>query len=237
MSANLEQVMDYIGWGDPFHGLWFVGIEEATTWKCESHIADELAPHSSSMRRDHGVIYRYGPQAGYRPGTSERIAKWEASIANPLSVQKLDFDAYKQRVLWLPHTATFHCNVWPLGKPTVSTWPSHYTKLFGVTMDEWRKTRNELCAPRFTKIQALRQRADVRATVCFGISTPGDFEKCMGLDENSGKETNNRRLRIWEAAKVILAYHWSGPPKNTPLNVSDVAEILEKLHSWGVALP
>lgn len=228
--------MDYIGWGDPYHALWFVGIEEHEGWANESEILGKLGPSSRSIREEHGVLYRYGPEAGYRADETSKIGDWESRIAAPLSANESEPTTYKQTRLWLPGSATFHCNIWSLGRPSERAWPQVYSGLFGMTQDEWKRTRHEVCTARFNRVQGFRQRADVQATVCFGVTHRSAFEAFLGLQADSGKESDDRRLRVWEDAKVILAYHWSGRGE-WRLNQKDIAVIVNKLRSWGVALP
>jgi hypothetical protein len=133
---NFQLLVQFIGWGDPQGGLWFIGLEESSVCKdtadiVEIHERDNL--HSAGGT----AFYECSPEPQEKKTTGRfspdrtQIPLWEAKIAAPLSASTTDWREYCHCRLWYAGSRVFH-----FGKPKLATWPDHYEDLFGFAQNQ-----------------------------------------------------------------------------------------------------
>jgi hypothetical protein len=215
----MRVVNDWLGWGDPQLGLWFIGVEEGTTF---------TAAKIGAMR---GRTYQ--PVENVRKRNSP-VAIRTASVVCRLNGHP-DAATYRNTRMGWSGSRVFNGNVYPLGRPSVVCWPDSYVDLLGVTHADYVMRAESLLKKRRTRFQALRRSCRPQAIVCFGKSCWREFEDIFVTPGSSPRQSNGDfNFVVYDADRVILTPHFSRGVLMPNKAVDCLATILK---CWRVDLP
>jgi len=130
-SELFKIVMNFLGWGDPENGLWFIGIEER-------------------MLFDEETILKYKGQKFVYVDKNKEL-NWPVAITtSKICAFLLDTDPanYRSQILWRKGSKVFNANLLPIGKSKIDNWPELYKKLFGFTYEGYIKNRKRIIEKR-----------------------------------------------------------------------------------------
>ena len=165
-TKAFHAVNNYLGWGDPSGGLWFIGIEEASGWE--------------NAKNGQGVVSFYKTRCPYEIGTKtdwskkgpkgKQIRDFTSKIVAPLSraINGKSWEEYRDEYLWLKGRKVFQANLFPIGKPKQAGWNRRFKTLFGFGSNQQYEYREYVRNLRYPLIQDLRAKFKPQAIVCFG---------------------------------------------------------------------
>jgi len=235
-------INQWLGWGDPQYGLWFIGIEEGDSWECKSQ--EDLRRKRNRIRTEFSgkshTSYPVPADRGWEgslSGVRTPVFTVTAKIASLMSDGKPDWRKYRDEVLWVDGYGVFNGNLLSLGKPNLrndeSAWPEGYKELFGFAASDYSKYYDKVREDRYRHFKRFVQRHTPQAIVCYGKTRWNDFKKVFVNDAtNTGKVIEPRTgTAAFDEDKVILTRHFSnGMPDST------VRCIGEQLKKWGVTI-
>lgn len=227
-TEEFNIINNWLGWGDPFGGIWFIGIEEGISWACSSE--DELEQSRNEIHNNYKSRYKK------INNKSDRVMKPHAPVANVSakiacisSISKNKWKSYQNEMLWVGDCKVFNGNILSLGKRSLSlnSWPPGYNALFGFSYKEYNTYFEKVIAHRYRIFRELRDECKPSAIVCFGKSHWSEFEKVFSLTSKPYEENLNAKTRIYNQDKIILTRHFSnGFPDKTVEFIGDI------VHSW-----
>ena len=93
-------------------------------------------------------------------------------------------------------------NLFPLGKPRVSHWPTYYNELFSIFsvdnyIDYVKKTRFKMLRDFWGKYQP-------RTTVCFGISFLKEFKDVLNLSDSEEIIFKEEKIHFYPQERVLI---------------------------------
>ena len=217
-NENFKTVNEWLGWGDPKEGLWFIGMEEGELFTEET----------VSQFRGTNIGYSY-VEADDRPKwpVANKIAKIAAHLLG-LS----NYESYRDTVLWRKGSRVFNGNILPLGKRSRSAWPEYYHDLFGVSHEEYRQYFNEHKDERYQRFRELRQEMKPQAIVCFGKGFWQQFEDLF-LSGSNEEPTRDGGCLVYQRARLILAGHFS---RGSAFPNTDLDILVNRLKLWKVQI-
>lgn len=235
-TKEFEILSNWIGWGDPKDGVWFVGVEAGGGWNCDSECSiqvcrtmiwqwDEIeySEYKDLKARDEDD----DGQGIYFP-----IAVGTAKIASRVSDAGEDWYEYRKNKLWLSGTGVFNANMLPIGKRSLGEWPAGYKSLFGFTREEYAGCLDKVLEQRSQNLQMLKEQCNPQAIVCFGKSHWSDFKKFLSLDDADREDVADMSCQLYRSQRVILTRHFSNGMPDKVLGF-----VAQTLKSWGVSLP
>lgn len=206
--------MNFIGWGDPHHSIWFFGLEEGGKFSQE---------HINGLA---GLTYS--------PVSLDADLNWP--VANKISrilcglLGNMDPVSYRDEVLWRAGSGSFNGNLLPLGKASRSHWAHEYDELFGIPGTELDRYINLVRSSRYPKIKKLRDHEKPQAIICFGKELWADFRDIFVDNEDFREIHEAEKIEVYPLDKVILCGHFSYGVHFTNKSLVKVVEILK---SWG----
>lgn len=236
LYPNLEKVLKGIGWGDPAGGLWFVGLEGAGAWIDQQEV-DAFDKRAAAIQ-DGDIIYECAD-----PPIDEntenihdshgQVWRWQSQIASSLSRSRHDIAEYARRCLWFRGYGVFQANLYPLGKPRLNQWPSHYQDLFGLGPLDQDRYKLVVRKKRFPLIRQFQLRHRPQATICFGRTCWTEFEDLFDLWESPADPASDKDIRLYSDERTMLV------PFLGVGQMTDVLarRIIAKLTEWKVSLP
>jgi hypothetical protein len=112
-TDTLKDINQWLGWGDPKQGVWFVGIEEGATFTREN------------ISGIHGRRYHPVGQVGNRNSpVAIRTGKIVCGVTG-----SPDLAEYRRSRMGWTGSGVFNANMFPVGKPSLKSWPSTYLRL------------------------------------------------------------------------------------------------------------
>jgi hypothetical protein len=232
MNDNFDLMCRTIGWGDPYGGLWFVGIEEAVPWRTLDEIADfrnrpTLRKHEINGHTVDTDMVRSNP-VGRR-----QIRNYQSYIASELSSGgPHSMDAYRDERLWRDGSAVFQSNLYPLGKPKESeSLPEYYRDLFGYGPNDVKEYQCDTKAVRFPLVRLSHLYFKPQATVCFGKGRDnwGRFVELFELT-SSGEDGNG--IVCYPRERMVFT-----PFFGRGMSYHTADEVIKQLSAWNVKLP
>lgn len=224
----------YLGWGEPRHGLWFVGLEEASTWSDRSEeevvrlyaALGEVSPAGSQI--DFEALGAEGRRIRH---TISRIS----SVVSASAAQQPDPERwrwYHDNKLWRVGSRGFQANLYPLGKSSFDEWPALFEKLFGFGSADREAYRQFVASTRFLRIRARWLEDRPLATVCFGISGWQDFKAVFPLTTPT-RTLAGGQIEVFDQERVVLT-----PFFRANLVTNEAARAVGTLlRAWGVEVP
>lgn len=218
-SDALRIANGWLGWGDPKRGVWFIGIEEGKTFT-PAKIAEMkgrlFQPVVSDRTRNSPVQVR----------TASIVCSLNGIPATP---------EYRRSRLGRPGSGVFNGNLYPLGRPSTTTWPATYSRLFGLTAHGYLARSSAMRAYRFQLFRHARATWRPQAIVCFGKSGWADFRELFRLRDEEGRYSSQFDIWAYDAARVIVTPHFSRGSLMPNRAVVHVARILRrwKVHIRG----
>jgi len=226
-SEDFTIINNWLGWGDPFGGIWFIGIEEAKSWDCSTE--DKLKESRNNIRNNYKSRYTKFKNNTDRGSISWPVANISAKIACVSSISYNNWKSYRDEMLWIEDCQVFNGNILSLGKRNLSlnSWPTGYDALFGFSHKEYQIYFENVKTHRYHIFQELREECNPSAIVCFGKSHWHEFEQVFSLMSKSYEEYQNENIRIYNHDKIILTRHFSrGFSDSIAKYIGDI------VHSW-----
>lgn len=229
-TSNFEIANRYLGWGEPYRGLWFIGLEEASEWNQET-----LLEWSRS-----GAVVVKPPEAnpsfkGFgRQGVA--IRSLTCRIAQPLSQSSRDrsWEEYRDSMLWRPGCGLLQLNLFPLGKASWKYWPSTYKDLFGFDAVDRSKYVTTVVETRFPAIRQLWEESRPQAVICFGkLGWPWAREIFETRAKDEVELATGGRIRANNDQRIIFTPFFS----YRHFSNADAAMVAETLRTWRVSIP
>jgi hypothetical protein len=211
-----KAVNNWLGWGDPDNGLWFIGMEEGATFNGSE-------------------IKRKGKQ--FDPIEDDKDLNWNVANTTAKVISKLlnhqNFYEYRDNLMWKNGSKVFNGNLLPLGKPKRSDWPSAYEELFGFGHNDYSAYIQEVKKDRYNLFREFRERMNPQAVVCFGKDFWPEYVSLFVQNPNDIKLYSEYNVVVYEKDRVILTGHFSYGRWMPNISVQFVADQLSK---WGVKL-
>lgn len=215
-TEEFRKLNKWLGWGEPEHGLWFIGVEEGETWKCGN--AQEILDSKSNIRNSNDITYTSYPNKKIRGNINWPVAVGTAKIATLVSRSNLDWRKYREDILWLNESKVFNGNLLSVGKKSLknSHWPDGYKELFGYTASEYSSYYENVQKNRYNYIKDFVLKSSPQAIVCFGKSHWREFERVFVSSRDDVMSCPDINTKVFEKDKVILTRHFSnGMPDKT----------------------
>lgn len=236
IHPNLEKVLRGIGWGDPTGGLWFVGLEGAGAWIDQDEL-DGFDKRPAAIH-DGDIIYECSDPpsseaAEHKHDPRGQVWRWQSQISSSLSRTRHEVDEYARRCLWFRGYGVFQANLYPLGKPRLSQWPSHYQALFGLGPLDQERYKLIVRKKRFPLIRQFQLRHRPQATICFGKSCWTEFEDLFDLWESPADPDSDGDVRLYFDKRTMLVPFLGVGQMSDEL----ARRIIARLVDWKVCLP
>lgn len=247
MRTVLELACDELGWGDCEHGLWFVGLEEASTWELKVKVGPQLTIDQLRERvrehYDHAEAFRPpeiddNQAPGSSPDKTEEIEQSnrypvreiQAKICSVLASGDVKSWSRWRDWIWKRHSGVAQGNLFPLGRPNHDSWPDQYEELFGVRRADYESM---VKARRFARFRDARAKYQPQAIVCFGKCEWDTFLDCFGLAGCKEAGVADGRFRRFDSSRILLTPFFNDRFINGNEGVMAIARILRE---WGVTI-
>jgi hypothetical protein len=99
-TNEFNTLNQWLGWGDPDNGLWFIGVEEGGVWKC-SNSKEINESRQIIIEKYSGNTYTPYANKNDRGDINWPIAVVTAKIASLISNSDLCWQEYRKNILWL----------------------------------------------------------------------------------------------------------------------------------------
>jgi len=234
-TREFNALNNWIGWGDPVDGVWFVGVEAGGGWDCSSpgEIEDRRNMIGSiSVKHSEYKNLNERDEDDDGQGVNFPIAVVTAKVAAGLSEKETNWSAYRDKYLWLKGEGVFNSNMLQIGKRNLNEWPEGYKSLFGYTHKEYSDKLADVLQYRSQQFHALKTVGNPQAVVCFGKSHWQQFKVFMNLDGCTVRDVPEMACQIFPDQKVILTRHFSN---GMPDKIVDY--IVSVLRQWEVKIP
>jgi hypothetical protein len=169
--TDVDILTKFVGYGNPYGAVWFMGFEEADEW------GNDPEADARAFERYKGRAYPIVPgeleaneAKRHRKGLpftpvydimSKVLVAATRSGVDPLQ--------YRNTKLFQASGETFQANLFPLGKPTTKAWPEGYKALTGCnTAEDFYRTVTPI---RFPMLRREWEHFQPRVTICFGDAT------------------------------------------------------------------
>jgi hypothetical protein len=231
-TKDFTIISNWLGWGDPFGGIWFIGIEEGKPWDCSTD--DELECSRNEIRNNYNSRFTKYNNKTERGNILWPVANVSSKIAHISSVGYNSWKSYRDEKLWIGDCKVFNGNILSLGKHDLSlnSWPTGYQDLFGYSHKEYNTYYETVTTYRYNIFRDLRGECNPSAIVCFGMSHWYEFQQVFSLTSKAFDENSNAKTNVYYQDKIILTRHFSnGFPDSTAKFIGDI------VHSWVGSIP
>lgn len=208
-TDEFEIVNQWLGWGEPKNGIWFIGVEEAFGWKCNT--PEELACSKKKISAMKSNRYSEFSDKLTRETVNWPVAVGTAKIAAIANGKNLsEWRKYRDEELWLPGCMVFNGNILSLGKPSLAhDLPHGFVELFGFGENDYRKYYEQVKHDRFEAFKRFRNEHRPRAIVCFGMSHWIQFKQLFAMVDEKANCVEELQTQVYEKNRVILTRHFS----------------------------
>jgi hypothetical protein len=251
-TTEFDLVNQIYGWGDPGSaerpGIWFFGIEEAGCWPegiagrttnepTEMEIEQLVKKASEEIRQTHDGLQ--GPFVRVdQPLTDKdkksRVYQYSSKIACTLRLPtarthwKDIWRTYENDLLYREGSSICNVNLFPLGKADTNYWPAHYTRLFGLSMGEYKEYLDKGCGGRFDAMHMLWEKSQPIVTICYWGKRFREFAKLLGWKETGWNLINTvPDILCNKEIRAIVTPHFSRRMSNKKVEM-----VLEQLDAF-----
>ena len=210
---RLKKFCSHLGGGNPFGGIWIIGIEEGGAWENESEIDCFIA-----SRQDRAYDYR-------KPGDPE-VLKWKISRAISMICFGVtgfgdSWEDFRREHYLTRNGPFFNTNLYPLAKPLSSAIPGDYKTWFGIeNAADYRE--KVIQYGRFDLLLNLWEQCQPRLTICHGKGFWHEFRSVLGLRQFVDK-TADSRIEIYDRG-VFLTPHLSWSPHMPDMRIAELVK-------------
>lgn len=192
-KERFDIVNSFLGFGDPHAPIWFVGLKEAGEWNedpgKDAHMYRQYA--KGYFHFAPGIISSEAQKYGRRfTKVYDIMSKLVVLALNDPNLS--DWKYYRDHCLFSEGGRTFQTNLYPLGKPSLRSWPEKYHTLFG--MDSAERYYKSAQQDRFPLLGTAHAKYRPRITICFGRTGWDSFQKIFSLGEEFGEEIVGCRI-------------------------------------------
>lgn len=213
----LRVVNEWLGWGDPERGLWFIGLEEGKIFTEQKIL---------SMRGKTFEDFHSGedPRWPVAVGTANVVCRL-TGLASPA--------IYRRSRMWRKGSKVFSGNLLPLGKPSLASWPESYEALFGLTSKDYLGHYGGLKTVRHKRFREFRTEWQPQAIVCYGKTRRSEFEEVFAANKTERMYAPEVDIVVYESERLILTPHFSygWMPSRA------VDYLVSTLKRWNVTIP
>jgi hypothetical protein len=191
MNDKFETLNKFKGFGNPTGDFWFIGIEEAlsTTTETLKNYDKEILPTKN------GEIKETANRLG------SRFTK-VYDIMSKIVINGDNWKEYRDNRLLQADSNEFQMNLFPLGKPRVSNWPTHYNELFSIpSIDIYL---DHVKATRFKMLNAFWVKYHPRTTICFGTSFLNDFKAVFNLSDSEEILYKEEKIYFYPQERILI---------------------------------
>lgn len=210
VNQMFNTVNNFMGFGEPLHAVWFIGIEEHSSW------GDDAAKDAEALKNIYSKTYcPSGCSAGEHTSVYDIMSK----IMVGLEGSGLMWRDYRDKKLLQEGGGTFQTNLLPLGKPKSKKWLERYGPLFDINANEYRTAVRE---SRYPRLRDFWRANEPKLTICFGTTESEDFEMLLQLGNESPELHAADHIEVFRNPRVILT------PFFRPTHMSDarIAELV-----------
>jgi hypothetical protein len=195
MTKWFDILNGFKGFGNPEANIWFVGIEEGSNW-------------SGSPEEDRKAYERY--EKGYFWSEPQEENEYTSvydvmsKIIFGLGVASGAILEYRDKVMFKKDGGVFQANLYPLGKPTVKTWPGYYKQVFGYGESEIERYKKDVRQTRFPELRKFWEQYSPSITICFGSTFWSDYKKLFCLDAEPDEILDSGYMEIFRRGKRVI---------------------------------
>ncbi len=231
ITKEFDILNQWLGWGEPKDGLWFIGIEEGGTWECET--LEDLEKSRTEIRRRSGKQFTSYLNKNERGNINWPVAVVTAKICSLVTQPNIDWRDYQENRLWLKGSKIFNANLLPLGKSSLNlnAWPDCYKELFGFTRDEYLSYYHYVKQSRYKLFINFMQEYKPQAVVCYGKKYWNDYEQLFVRGGDIAIDYNDFKTKVYEKSRVILTRHFSNGMPDKIVNF-----IANQLNKWDILI-
>lgn len=205
MTPAFDTANRYLGWGEPEHGFWFVGLEEADGWydQPQDEIVRRYAPLGEVSPATTQIDFAELKAAGR--GIRHKIAR--IMCATSISAESQEASQrwrwYHDNKLWRAGSRGFQANLYPLGKPTRAAWPGEFQALFGFGPNDRDRYKQTVAETRFRRLRERWFADKPLATICFGTEAWPEFRTIFEVT-SAPRELAKGKIHVHEKERVAL---------------------------------
>ena len=215
-TEDFEIVNQWLGWGEPNDGIWFIGVEEAYGWSFDS--PKKLAENREKLRTMKGMGHTEYRDKSTRVDMDFKVAEKTAKIASIANGNDMsEWRQYREEKLWLKGCKVFNGNLLSLGKRSLAHGlPQGFVELFGFGENDYGSYFEKVKHERFEAFKRFRNEHRPRAIVCFGMSHWIQFKELFAIIDEKAIIETELKTQVYELNRVILTRHFSnGMPDQT----------------------
>ncbi len=198
MNDKFEILNKFKGFGNPKGDFWFVGLEEA-----QEIATDNL---DNILRTYNNEVLP--TKSGEIKETADRLGNRFTKVYDIMSkiitgdIGGNQWKQYRDNSLLKADSNEFQMNLFPLGKPKLSNWPTHYNELFSITttadyIDKVKRTRFKILKDFWDKFQP-------RITICFGTSLINEFKEVFKLSDSIEILFDEERIYFYPEHRTLI---------------------------------
>lgn len=195
MNDNFEILNKFKGFGNPTGDYWFIGIEEALPTTADN-LQEIIKKYDKEIiPTKHGEIKDTANRLG------NRFTK-VYDIMSKIIINGDNWKEYRDTRLLQADSNEFQMNLFPLGKPKVSHWPTYYNELFSIPsidiyFDYVKRTRFKILKSFWDKYQP-------RITICFGSSFLNEFKSVFNLSDNEERLFKEENIYFYPQHRILI---------------------------------
>jgi hypothetical protein len=194
MNDNFEILNKFKGFGNPTGDFWFIGIEEALPTTTEN-LQETLKNYKTEI---------LSTKTGEIKETAEKLGNKFTKVYDIMSkiIKGDNWKEYRDNRLLQADSNEFQMNLFPLGKPRVSNWPTHYNELFSIPsidiyIDHVKTTR-------FKMLKGYWDKYKPRVTICFGSSFLNEFKLLFNLSDSEEILFKEEKIYFYPQERVLI---------------------------------
>lgn len=212
MNKEILSRLDlFLGYGDEKSSMiWFVGIEEASSFKSIDDIYALPQKHFDTC-------------SGCK---NERTSVYVIISKIVLALQNLnwenDWPFYRDEKLFKTNSEALQLNLFPLGKSSLKTWPDFYKEEIGISPKVYYDYIENHNGGRFYIINNLKNKLNPPLTICFGKNNWHSYIKCFLLNDEPSVSFGNI-FQLYLSRNIILTPFF----RNSSMSNKNIIQLIE----------
>lgn len=194
MNDRFETLNKFKGFGNPNGDFWFIGIEEALPTTTDN-LQETLKNYENEI---------LPTKTGEIKESAEKHGNKFTKVYDIMSkiIKGDNWKEYRDNNLLQADSNEFQMNLFPLGKPRVSNWPTHYNELFSITSVDIYI--DYVKATRFKMLKEFWDTYKPRITICFGASFLKEFKSIFNLSDSEEILFKEEKIYFYPKERVLI---------------------------------